>query len=339
MRRSRRDFLRGLAAALAPAALGGCGGKTEAPKADVELVLAAYSVPREAFERRIIPAFREHFLQKTGKTVRVDASYLASGAQARALIGGFEADVAVLSLETDVQKLADAKLVAPGWRARTKTGTVASTLVSFAVRTGNPKHIVGWPDLARPGVEVLMPNPKTSGGAMWNVNALLGAALRGHAGVPAGDLGAARGFLAAVLRNVLILDKGGRESMITFEKGVGDVAITYASEIVTGRLAGRRYDEVVPPSTLRIDSPGAVLDACVDRRGTRAAAEAFIDFLIGEEAQRGFVAYGFRALEAPAPDGVDLFTIDYLGGWPKVSKEVYGVGGIFPKAWEQVNGR
>jgi sulfate transport system substrate-binding protein len=215
---------------------------------------------------------------------------------------------------------------------------VSSTLVSFAVRTGNPKRILGWSDLARPGVEVLMPNPKTSGGAMWNVNALLGAAMRGHAGVAPNDLGAARGYLEAVLKNVLILDKGGRESMITFEKGVGDVAITYASEIATGRMAGRRYDEVIPRSTLRIDTPGAVVDGCVDRRGTRAAAEAFIDFLIGEAAQRAFVAAGFRALDAPPPPGVDLWTVDYLGGWPRVSKEIYGPGGVFPKAWEAVNG-
>jgi sulfate transport system substrate-binding protein len=334
----RRELLIGLASAAAPALLPGCGGGGDEPKADVTLVLAAYSVPREAFERGVIPAFREQFARDTGKSIRVVASYLASGAQTRAILGGFEADVTVLSLESDLQKLVDAKVVGPGWRARTRTGTVSSTLVSFAVRPGNPKGIRSFADLARPGVEVLMPNPKTSGGAMWNVNALLGAAMRGHAGVAPNDLDAARRYLEAVLRNVLILDKGGRESMITFEKGVGDVAITYASEIATGRMMGRKYDEVIPSSTIRIDTPGAVVDASVDRRGTRPAAEAFLDFLVGETAQRAFVAYGFRALDAPAPPGVDLWTIDYLGGWPRVSKEIYGAGGVFPKAWEAVNG-
>jgi sulfate transport system substrate-binding protein len=324
----RRDFVLGLASAAAPALLPGCGGTEDEPKADVTLVLAAYSVPREAFERGVIPAFRTHFQEKFGKRVRVVSSYLASGAQARALLGGFDADV----------KLVDGKLVSASWRERTKTGMVSSTLVSLAVRPGNPKGIKDWADLARPGVEVLMPNPKTSGGAMWNVNAILGAAMRGHAGVAANDKEAARGFLETVLRNVLILDKGGRESMITFEKGVGDVAITYASEIATGRAAGRKYDEVIPSSTLRIDNPGAVVDGAVDRRGTRAYAEAFLEFMLSKPAQDAFVASGFRALDAPAPPGVDLWTVDYLGGWPRISKEIYGSGGIFPKAWEAVNG-
>ncbi len=334
----RRDLLIGLASAAAPALLPGCGSGGEEAKTDVTLVLAAYSVPREAFERGVIPAFCRQFQADTGKSIRVVSSYLASGAQARAILGGFDADVTVLSLESDMQKLVDAKVVGADWRARTKTGMVSSTLVSFAVRPNNPKGIRDWADLARPGVEVLMPNPKTSGGAMWNVNALLGAARRGHAGVAPDDLDAARGFLQAVLKNVLILDKGGRESMITFEKGVGDVAITYASEIATGRMAGRHYDEVIPSSTIRIDTPGAVIDASVDRRGTRAAAEAFLDFLIGKTAQSLFVDYGFRALDAPPPPNVDLWSVDYLGGWPVVSKDIYGAGGIFPRAWEAVNG-
>jgi sulfate/thiosulfate-binding protein len=336
----RRELLIGLASAAAPAFLPGCAGgnASDEPKADVTLVLAAYSVPREAFERGVIPAFRAQFQRDTGKTIHVVSSYLASGAQARAILGGFEADVTVLSLESDMQKLVDAKVVSTNWRERTKTGAVSSTLVSFAVRTGNPKNIKDWPDLARAGVEVLMPNPKTSGGAMWNVNALLGAAMRGHAAVAPNDLEAARGYLQSVLKNVLILDKGGRESMITFEKGVGDVAITYSSEIATGRAAGRHYDEVIPSSTIRIDTPGAVVDTYVDRRGTRAAAVAFLDFMMTKTAQDAFVAFGFRALEAPPPPGVDLWTVDYLGGWPRVSKEIYGPGGVFPKAWEEVNG-
>ena len=147
---------------------------------------------------------------------------------------------------------------------------MTASLVAFGVRTGNPKHVVGWSDLARPGVEVLIPSPKTSGSAMWNVSALLGASLRGRAGVAANDMAAASSLLERVLKNVLIFDKGGRESVITFEKGVGDVAVTYESEIVTARRAGRVYDEVIPESTLRIDIPGATIDAYVDKRAARA---------------------------------------------------------------------
>jgi sulfate transport system substrate-binding protein len=292
------------------------------------------------FEQRLLPAFRERYRRDTGKTVRVDASFLASGAQTRALVGGFEADVAVLALEGDMDKLVAAKLVSSTWRDRTKShGFVTSSLVAFGVRTGNPKHIVGWADLARPGVEVLVPSPKTSGGAMWNVSALLGASLRGRAGVAANDMAAASNLLERVLKNVLIFDKGGRESVITFEKGVGDVAVTYESEIVTARRAGRVYDEVIPESTLRIDIPGATIDAYVDERGTRAAAEALLAFLETDEAQRALADYGFRAVDAPPPPGVDLWTIEYLGGWSKVMKDIYAPGGVFPKAWESVDAR
>jgi sulfate/thiosulfate transport system substrate-binding protein len=314
----------------------------------VTLVLAAYSAPREVFDKRLIPGFAARTLAETGKRVRVETSYLGSGAQARAVAGGFEADVAVFALAPDLDRLAQANLLRGSFRSRPHGGVVATTLVAFAVRPGNPKGILDWADLARPGVEVLMPSPKTSGGAMWNVDALYGAALRGHAGVPPGDPTAAAGFLRAVLRNVLLLDKGARESMITFEKGVGDVALTYESEIVAGRLAGRSSVEVLPASTLLVETPAAVVDVYADKHGVRPFAEAFVAYLGSPEAQRAFGEYGFRAVAEPGEAGpgsppaalpalpADLFRVDDLGGWTTVIPLLYGPGGAFPRAWEEV---
>jgi sulfate transport system substrate-binding protein len=336
-------------AALALAALSisiaGCSSEPAAPPADVTLVLAAYSAPRDVMEKEILPAFSSSYQARTGKSLRVEASYLASGAQARAVIGGFAADVVLLAMSPDIGKLAGAGLVAKTWADGPERGIVASSIVAFAVRTGNPKGITSWADLARPGVSVLMPNPKTSGGAMWNVSALWGAALRGDAGFPPGDHEAAHDFLRAVLRNVAVLDKGGRESVITFEKGVGDVAITYESEIVAGRLAGRKYDEVVPPSTLLIEIPAAVVAPNAAKHGVTAEAEAFVAFLRSDTAQRAFARYGFRKPNGDAAEGAAapagerplvLFRIDALGGWKSVVPTLFGPEGAFTKVWERV---
>jgi ABC-type sulfate transport system substrate-binding protein len=143
-----------------------------------ELVVAAYSVPKEAYERLIIPAFQQHWKGRTGQEVRVRTSYTASGAQARAIIGGFEADVAVLSLEGDLEQIVKAGLITHDWRRSSDKGMVSASVVALGVRKGNPKQIKTWEDLARPGVDVLYPNPKTSGGAMWDIIAIYGAGLK-----------------------------------------------------------------------------------------------------------------------------------------------------------------
>ncbi|EYF04030.1 sulfate ABC transporter substrate-binding protein [Chondromyces apiculatus] len=336
---------------VALAVLVGCAACTRGrddPPTDQRLVLAAYSAAREVLEREIIPAFTADHLARTGKRVHIESSYLASGAQARAVIAGFNADVVALALAPDIDRIAAAGLITHDWTARPHGGTFATTLVAFAVRPGNPQHITGWPDLARPGISLLMPNPRTSGGAMWNAAALHSAALRGHAGVSAHDDAAAAGYLRAVLRNVVILDKGARESIITFEKGVGDVAVTYESEIVAGRMAGRQSDTVIPSSTLQIDIPAAIVDAYTDRHGTRDVAEAFLAFLQTTTAQRALVRYGFRSVDPavaaePPPAGEpppltppDLFRIEDIGGWPRTQKTLFGEAGLFTRTWEAI---
>src|SRR5215207_11532738 len=229
---SRIDFpRRSAAAALALLALlsasalqacGGGGGGTPGGGQKVTLMLGGYTTPREAYGKAIIPAFQKYWKEKTGQDVEFQESYQGSGAQSRAIVGGFEADIAALSLEADVDRITEAGLITHDWKSKPHGGMISTSVVVIAVRQGNPKGIKDWPDLTRQGLNVIAPDPKTSGGAQWNVNAVYGAALRGYAGVPKDDPAAAKQFLKDVFRNVSILDKGARESITTYEKGIGD---------------------------------------------------------------------------------------------------------------------
>ena len=316
---------------------GGNGGKK------VTLILGAYTTPREAYGKALIPAFQKYWKDKTGKDVEFQESYQASGAQSRAIIGGFEADIAALSLEGDVDRIAEAGLITHDWKSTPTRGMVSTSIVVIAVRSGNPKNIKDWVDLAEPGLNVLTPDPKTSGGAQWNINAIYGAALRGFAGVAKDDKAAAQEFLKSVLRNVSIMDKGARESITTFEKGVGDAAITYENEVFVARQGGQTYDYVVPHSTILIENPAALIDKNVDKHGVREVAEAFVTFLLSKEGQQGFAKYGLRPVDPKAvstealaqlPSVPDLWKVDYLGGWKRVTEELYGPQGVYTKARE-----
>lgn len=323
----------------------GCGGGTRSDGQKVSLILGAYTTPREAYGKAIIPAFQKYWKEKTGQDVEFKESYQASGAQSRAIVGGFEADIAALSLEGDIDKIAEAGLITHDWKSRPNRGMVSTSIAVIAVRQGNPKGIRDWPDLTRPGLNVLTPDPKTSGGAQWNVNAMYGAALRGYAGVPKDDPAAAKQFLKDVFRNVSILDKGARESITTYEKGIGDVAITYENEVLVGRQAGQAYDYVIPRSTILIENPVALIDKNVDKHGVRQVAEAFINFLQEKESQRAYAKYGLRPVDpevagevkAQYPSVEDLWKIDFLGGWARVSKEMYGPDGIYTKVFEELH--
>lgn len=211
------------------------------------------------------------------------------------------------------------------------------------MRPGNPKGIRDWDDLKRLGLQVLTPNPKTSGGAMWNVVAIYGAVVRGKAGPPAGDPAVAEDFLRRIAGNVAIMDKGARESMVTFESGVGDAAITYENEVLVARKAGKAMDHVVPRSTVLIENPAAVVDLYADRRGTRDLAEGFVQFLVTAEAQKAYAAYGLRPVDenlvtdtAALPPVEDLFTIADLGGWPRVTEDLFSQRGLWPRATERM---
>ena len=324
----------------------GCGGGPRSNGNKVTLILGGYTTPREAYGKGIIPAFQKYWKEKTGQDVEFRESYQGSGAQSRAIIGGFEADIAALSLEGDIDKIVEAGLITHDWRSKPNRGMVSTSIAVIAVRQGNPKGIRDWPDLTRPGLNVLTPDPKTSGGAQWNINAIYGAALRGYAGVPKDDPAAAKQFLRDVFRNVSILDKGARESITNYEKGVGDVAITYENEVVVGRQAGQTYDYVIPRSTILIENPVALIDKYADKHGARQVAEAFVNFLWEKESQRAYAKYGLRPVDAEVaaevqrqyPKVEDLWKIDFLGGWARVSKEIYGPDGVYTKIFEELHG-
>jgi sulfate transport system substrate-binding protein len=328
------------------AACGPSGGSAQGGDEPVTLILGAYTTPREAYSR-IIPLFQEQWKQETGQDVIFEESYLGSGAQSRAIVEGFEADVAALSLAADITRIQEAGLITHDWQSLPNNGMVSTSVVAFAVREGNPEGITDWADLARPGLEILTPNPKTSGGAMWNILSLYGAAQRGFVeGVPAGDEAAAQEFLLAVLDNVLVMDKAARESIINFEQGVGDLAITYENEILVAQKGGQTYDMVLPRSSILIENPVAVIDANVDKHGTREVTEAFVNFLFSREAQEIFAEYGLRPVDPEVAEAVadryppleDIFTIDYFGGWPEATQAFFSDSGIYTHTIAKVQG-
>lgn len=324
----------------------GCSaGAPSANGGEVKLVLAAYTTPREAY-RELIPIFQQQWKDKTGQNVVFEESYQGSGAQSRAVAEGFEADLVALSLEADVIRLENAGLITHDWRSKPFGGMVSTSVVAFAVREGNPRNIQDWADLTQPGLNILTPNPKTSGGAMWNILGLYGAAQRGYVeGYSADDAGA-QDFLLAVLQNVTVMDKSARDSIVNFEKGIGDVAITYENEVLVGQQAGQTYELVLPTSTIQIDNPIAIVDTYVDKHGTREVAEAFLDFLFTAEAQQIFAKYGLRSPDPEVaratadtyPPIQDLFTIAQFGGWKEATPAYFGENGIFFKILAQVQG-
>jgi sulfate/thiosulfate transport system substrate-binding protein len=302
--------------ALAAFVLGGaaCGGGDAAGASGGKLTLVAYSTPREAYEE-IIPAF-----QKTGpgRGVSFDQSYGSSGEQSRAVEAGLPADVVALSLAPDVTRLVDAGLVPDDWDSDEYDGMVTDSVVVFVVRKGNPEGIRTWDDLTRDGIEVITPNPFTSGGARWNVMAAYGARL---------ELGEseqqATSYLERLFANVAVQDKSAREALQTFAGGKGDVMLAYENEAITAQAKGEDVDYVVPDQTILIENPVAVTT------DAPAQAQAFVDFLRTPAAQRIFAEKGYRpvlesvlaSVDYPAP--AKLFTIDDLGGWDTVSDKFF----------------
>jgi sulfate/thiosulfate transport system substrate-binding protein len=293
----------------------GCGGSGGEGGGD-RLTLVAYSTPREAYEQ-LIPEF-----QKTdaGKGVSFSQSYGASGDQSRAVQNGLAADVVTLALEPDMTKLVDAGLVAKGWNAGEHKGMITNSVVAFIVRKGNPRNIRTWDDLIKPGVEVIEPNPFTSGGAKWNIMAAYGAQLQ--AGKTPEQ---AEAYLLELFRHVPVQDKSAREALQTFIGGKGDVMLAYENEAINAQQKEQPVDYVVPDNTILIENPIAV----VARSKNAAKAGAFVEFLRSEPAQRLYAERGYRPVDAAAAAGADfpqpkgLFTIKDLGGWSEVNKRFF----------------
>lgn len=306
----------------------------------VTLTIGGYSTIKDEFEA-IFPLFQKEWKAKTGQTVVFKESYQGSGAQALAITNGFEADIAALSLEGDINKIVKAGLITHDWKSASNGGIITKSIAVFGVREGNPKNIHDWSDLTKPGVQVDLPNPKTSGGARWDINAIYGAGLKiSEEKTGKQDPKEAKALLSGIYKNVKALDKSGEESMSTFDKGTGDVIITYENELLQRINSGEKYQEIIPKYTTSIENPAAIVDKYVDKHGTRKVAEAFLNFLWSPEAQKVFAESGFRPVDQTVakeyankfttPAG--LFDTNYLGGWTKLGNELYNDGGI----WDQV---
>jgi sulfate/thiosulfate transport system substrate-binding protein len=305
------------------------GGATDAD----QLSLVGYSVLEAANE----PVFEEFQGTSDGEGVSFKTSYGSSGDQSRAVEGGLDADVVHFSLEPDIQRLVDAGLVSKDWKNNETKGIVTSSVVSLVVRKGNPKNIQGWDDLVKPGVEIITPNPASSGSAKWNLLAAW-AHISGAGGTDA----EAEAFMTKLLENTIALPASGRDATTAFSEGNGDVLISYENEAILARQNGEPFDYIVPDDTLLIENPAAVTTDAPD------SAQAFLDFLTTPQAQADYAKSGFR----PVVDGVDLpevegandpsnpfptpgtlYTIDKdFGGWPEADAKFFDdAKGIIPK--------
>jgi sulfate/thiosulfate transport system substrate-binding protein len=306
-KRTASALLTLIAAALV---LSACGSSSGGAK---NLALVAYSTPKGAYEK-LIPAF---VATPAGKGISFSQSYGGSGEQSRAVANGQHADVVNFSLEPDVERLVKAGQVSPTWNQNATHGFVTNSVVVIMVRKGNPKHITTWSDLVKPGVQVVTPNPFTSGGARWNIMAGYGAQLK--EGKSATE---AQAYLKSLFHNVVSQDSSARNSLQTFTAGRGDALLGYENEAIAAKKKGAEVEYVIPKDTILIQAPVAVV-------GTNKPAQEFVKYLLSPAGQAIWAASGYRpvisgvpgASKFPTPSG--LFTIDSVGGWKNVTKQFF----------------
>jgi sulfate/thiosulfate transport system substrate-binding protein len=307
--------------------------------ADIGLLNVSYDPTRELYVD-INKAFGAQLKAETRKTVEIKQSHGGSGRQARSVIDGLAADVVTLALAYDIDEIADRGLIAKDWQKRLPQNAApyTSTIV-FLVRKGNPKGIKDWDDLVKPGVKIITPNPKTSGGARWNYLAAWAYALKKD-----GSEDKARDFVQRLFKNVPVLDTGARGSTVTFvERNVGDVLLAWENEafLSINEFGKDKFEIVVPSLSILAEPPVAVVDRVVDRKGTRAAAEAYLKFLYTREGQGISAKHYYRPRDpetAKKHEGtfpqVQLITVDEVfGGWRKAQAAHFGDGGVFDKIY------
>jgi sulfate/thiosulfate transport system substrate-binding protein len=308
--------------------------------ADVTLLNASYDPTRELYVD-FNKAFAANYQKETGKSVEVKQSHGGSGSQARGVIDGLQADVVSLALAYDIDAIAAKGLIATDWQKRLplNASPYTSTIV-FLVRKGNPKGIRDWDDLIKPGIAVITPNPKTSGGARWNYLAAWGYALKKF-----GSAEKAKQFVGDLYNNVPVLDTGARGATVSFvERGVGDVLLAWENEAFLAlREFGKDKFEIVSPSvSILAEPPLSVVDAVADRKGTRAVAEAYVRYWYSKEGQEIAARNSYRPRDPEIAKEyensfakVELFTVgDVFGGWTKAQKEHFGEGGIFDQIYK-----
>ncbi|MES2153190.1 MAG: sulfate ABC transporter substrate-binding protein [Pseudomonadota bacterium] len=312
-----------------------------AAAADLTLLNVSYDPTRELYQD-FNAAFARQWKAKTGDSVTVKQSHGGSGKQARAVIDGLDADVVTLGLAYDIDAIAERALVAPNWQQRLahNSAPYTSTIV-FLVRKGNPKGIKDWGDLVRPGTAVITPNPKTSGGARWNHLAAWGYALK----QPGGNEASATAFLSRLYKNVPVLDSGARGATTTFvERGIGDVLITWENEALQAikELGPDKVEVIAPSMSILAEPPVALVDKVVDKHGTRALAQAYLQYLYSDEGQDIIGRHYYRpraeraskkyAAQYPA---VHLFTLaEVAGNWAQAQKKHFADGGLFDQLYQ-----
>ena len=325
------------------AILFGATAFAQQPKS-IELLNVSYDPTRELY-KDFNDVFAKEWQAKTGQTVTVKTSHGGSGKQARSVIDGLEADVVTLALAYDIDAIAaNSDLLPKDWQARLPyNSTPYTSTIVFLVRKGNPKGIKDWGDLVKPGVQVITPNPKTSGGARWNYLAAWGYA-QDKAG---GDEQAARAFVEQLYKNVPVLDTGARGSTTTFvQRGIGDVLLAWENEafLAIQELGSDKLEIVVPSVSILAEPPVAIVDKVVDKKNTRAAAEAYLALLYSPEGQRLAAKHFYRPRNPDAAQEykdrfpeVTLFGIDRFGGWQTAQKTHFGDGGVFDQIYKPGN--
>jgi len=328
----RRGWLAAVIAVSAALPLAACGGSSDATStpaaaspsgsgggSDAQLALVAYSTPKPAYDA-LIPAFEQ---TSAGRGVTFSQSFGASGAQSRAVATGQSADVVAFSTEPDVSRLVKAGMVSKSWDSGAYKGIVTDSVVVLVVRKGNPKHITGWDDLVKPGIDVITPNPSTSGSARWNIMAAYGAQLK-EGKTPAQALSYVKTLLT---RNVSVQDASGSAAMQTFAGGKGDVLISYESEAIAAEKKGLAVQYLIPKQTILIETPIAV----TSNSSHGSQAQAFVNWLWTTPAQTIWAKKGYRPVDKAVlaqysskfPTPPELFTIASLGGWTKVTKTFF----------------
>jgi len=316
-------------------------GSSAVSAADITLLNVSYDPTRELYQD-FNQAFAKQWKAKTGDNVTIKQSHGGSGKQARSVIDGLQADVVTLALAYDIDAISERGLVAHNWQQRLAHHSTpyASTIV-FLVRKGNPKAIKDWGDLIKPGVSVITPNPKTSGGARWNHLAAYGYALR----LPGGSDATARDYLSKLYKNVPVLDSGARGATTTFvERGIGDVLIAWENEalLAVKELGPDKFEIVAPSVSILAQPPVAVVDKVVDKRGTRAVAEAYLQYLYSAEGQQIAAKNYYRPVVEPYAKQyaaqfpkIKLFSIDEIaGGWTTAQKTHFADGGVFDQIYQ-----
>jgi sulfate/thiosulfate transport system substrate-binding protein len=309
-------------------------------RADATLLNASYDVARE-FYKEYNPAFVRHWKQKTGETVKINQSHDASSKQARSVADGLEADVVTMNQASDIDMLVErGGLIQAGWRKRLPYDSVPYISTSvFLVRKGNPKGIRDWDDLVKPGIAVIIPNPKTAGNGRYTYLAAWGYVIK-----KGGNEAKARDFVAALFRNVPVLDTGGRGATTTFaQRGIGDVLVTFENEVFLIRKElGDQFEIVYPSVSVIAENPVSIVDKWADKKGTRKLAQAYLEYLFSEEAQEIAARQNFRPrLESVAKKHastfkkLELFSVDeQFGGWQKAQKIHFDDGGLFDQIYQ-----